>query len=136
MITTYPTDAQSLKIEIGKQILRDGLASMMPAAPIDFLVDMSPVANHIEAAERIRASDPRAVQELSRLATRALSSLKGGKDEALVSIMSDVSSSRALREWLSTPIPYLTDLIMYLSNRDEDDMRTILTAIKSYADGG
>lgn len=138
-MTTSPSNVHELKIEIGKDILRESLRSIGTSpGQIEAVMRRSNDSYHIEAAETLRASVPDNIMSgIAQLADRALREVAPDTGDALMSVMSDLTSNfRYVSTWLRQDSPpYFTNLFRDLAELGEDEMRNTLESLAAYASG-
>ncbi len=139
MSTITPANVRELKIEIGKDILRSSLKAMgTEHSQTDAIVKRSNDAYHIDAAENLRSAAPAGIMSgIAQIADRALREFGRDTGDALMSIMSDLTSNfRYVNQWfIHDSPPFFTNLFRQLAEMDEEQMRNTLQVLAAYARG-
>jgi hypothetical protein len=136
-MSDVPLTLDELKTELGKDMLLFALDIFgQDNASSQRMVIVAPPAHHIEAANKMREDNPEDMKAIGMVAERALQELPGGIDNALTSIMSDLSKDLyGARSILSRKARYLATVFGALMKQTPEDIEKCLKAIVAFGNG-
>lgn len=136
-MSEVPLTLDELKTEFGKDMLLTALEIFgQTNEATRHMVIVAPAAHHIDAAEKWRETNPEEMKAIGAIAHRALVELPGGVDNALISIMSDLSKDLyGIRDILGLHARYMGYLFGILMGQPADDIEKCLTAIVAFGNG-
>ena len=136
-MSEVPLTLDELKTEFGKDMLLTALEMFGSAnETTQRAVARASASHHIAAAEDWRKANQEKMQIVGTIANRALVELPGGVDNALMSIMSDLSKDLyGIRDILNISARYMGYLFGILMGQPKDDIEKCLTAIVAFGNG-